>query len=118
MATGKIYFHSPCFDGVVSAVLVWDFLEKRDGWVNTLLRTVNYGQRDLWLSERLEEPCAVVDFLYHPGAQFWADHHPTAFLTAAAQRDFDNREDSRLIYDATADSCAGLLWRRFDTEFG
>ena len=27
MATGRIYFHSPCFDGIVSAVLAWDFLD-------------------------------------------------------------------------------------------
>lgn len=118
MATGKIYFHSPCFDGIVSAVLVWDFLEKRDGWVNPLLHTVNYGQRDSWLSESLEEPCAVVDFLYHPGARFWSDHHLTTFLDASAEAHFAARRDAWLLYDAGADSCAGLLWRRFHVDFG
>lgn len=119
MATGKIYFHSPCFDGIVSAVLVWDFLEKRDGWVSLVLRAVNYDKRDSWLRNPLEEPNAVVDFLYHPGAQFWADHHPTTFLTDAARRDFfGKRENQRLIYDPGAGSCAALLWDRLYKLFG
>jgi hypothetical protein len=118
MATGKIYFHSPCFDGIASAVLAWDFLEKRDGWVAPLLQTVGYEQRGGWLKESLEPPCAVVDFLYHPGAQFWADHHLTTFLDASTKADFTARADRHLIYDAAADSCAGLLWRRLYTDFG
>jgi hypothetical protein len=118
MATGKIYFHSPCFDGIASAVLAWDFLEKRDGWIAPLLRSVNYERRGVWLREALEPPCAVVDFLYHPGAQFWADHHLTTFLDASARADFAARRDERLLYDAAADSCAGLLWRRLHTDFG
>jgi hypothetical protein len=121
MATGKIYFHSPCFDGIVSAVLAWDFLEKTDGWVNPTLRPVNYEQRESWLRDVLEEPSAIVDFLYHPDAQFWADHHGTAFLTGAARRDFEekqDRRDRRLIYDAAAGSCAALLWDRFYSAFG
>src|SRR5437870_4682611 len=118
MATGKIYFHSPCFDGVVSAVLAWGFLEKTDGWVNPVLRMVNYGQRESWLSEGVEAPSAIVDFLYHPNAQFWADHHSTTFLTEAARRDFDTRQNQRLIYDRNAGSCAALLWDRLYKVFG
>jgi hypothetical protein len=79
---------------------------------------VNYGQRDVWLSEQLEPPCAVVDFLYHPGAQLWADHHLTTFLGASAQAHFAARRDGWLLYDAAADSCAGLLWRRLHADFG
>ena len=118
MATTRIYFHSPCFDGIASAVLVWDFLEKRDGWVRPALHPVNYGQRDSWLGESLDDPSAVVDFLYHPRAQFWADHHSTTFLAEASRREFESKKDDRRIYDANAGSCALLLWDRIYKIFG
>lgn len=118
MATGSLYFHSPCFDGIVSAVLAWDFLGVRDGWTNPALRPVNYDLRETWLSQRLEGPAAVVDFLYHPDAELWADHHPTAFLTETARADFEERKNGRLIYDHGAASCAALLWERLYKVFG
>jgi hypothetical protein len=116
--TGSLYFHSPCFDGIVSAVLAWDFLDVQDGWTNPALRPVNYDLRETWLSQRLEQPAAVVDFLYHRGIEFWADHHPTAFLTRTARADFEKRENARLIYDQGAGSCAALLWERLYKVFG
>jgi hypothetical protein len=117
MATGTIYFHSPCFDGIVSAVLVWDFLEQRDGWVGPVLVPVNYDARPAWARQWLKRPNAVVDFLYHPRAGFWADHHATAFLTPEMRDDFERRGDGRLIYDAGAGSCAALLWDRLYKQF-
>ncbi|HEV8640704.1 MAG TPA: hypothetical protein VGV13_06375 [Methylomirabilota bacterium] len=118
MAAPSLYFHSPCFDGIASAVLAWDFLETRGDWTNPILRAVNYDQRGHWLTSPLKAPAAVVDFLYHPNASFWADHHLTTFLDAAAQAHFSGRREPWLLYDAEADSCAGLLWRRFLADFG
>jgi hypothetical protein len=118
MADGHIYFHSPCFDGIASAVLSWDFLEARRGWTLPALRPVNYDRRETWLRSPLVQPCAVVDFLYHPAAQFWADHHLTAFLTDLARRHFEERRGPDLHYDARAGSCAMLLWEHLATAFG
>lgn len=118
MTTQSLYFHSPCFDGIVSAVLAWDFLAVRDGWTDPTLRPVNYDRRETWLSEGLEQPAAVVDFLYHPDCEFWADHHPTTFLTDTARDDFEKRKNARLTYDCVAASCATLLWERLYKEFG
>ena len=54
-----------------------------------------------------------MDFLYHPQAEFWADHHRTAFLSAAAKEDFDRRkQEFRLFFDPRASSCASLLFRK------
>jgi hypothetical protein len=115
--TAVVYFHSPCFDGIVSAVLTWDFAEAVLGWKVGELRPVNYQRRSSWLSERLSQPSAVVDFLYHPQAMFWADHHSTTFLSAEAERDFEQRGSPYLIYDDTADACAQLLWDRLERDF-
>src|SRR5206468_3131423 len=58
------------------------------------------------------------DFLYHPQATFWADHHSTTFLSAEAERDFVRRGSPYLIYDDGADACAQLLWDRLERAFG
>lgn len=114
---GHLYFHSPCFDGIVSAVVAWDFLEAKQGWTVTALHAVNYGLREQWLSSTLETPCAIVDFLYHSRANFWADHHLTSFLDENAENDFERRRNPSLIYDDHASSCAKLLWDHFAQAF-
>lgn len=112
-----LYFHSPCFDGIVSAVLTWDFLQSKLDWTDVNLRSVNYELKDRWLSSDLETPCAIVDFLYHPQAEFWADHHLTSFLTKNAREDYEHRQGQMLIYDDHAGSCAALLWRHLRDAF-
>jgi len=106
---GHLYFHSPCFDGITSAVLTFDFLHSKRNWFSIMLHTVNYNLRENWLSLTLKKPCAVVDFLYHPQADYWADHHLTTFLNEDARKDFELRNNQNLVYDKNADSCARLL---------
>lgn len=118
MPEATLYFHSPCFDGIASAVVARDFLEGRFGLRVGLLRAVNYDQRATWLASPLNEPAVVVDFLYHRAAAFWADHHLTAFLDDSMRSDVGPSTQRILIYDATAPSCAGLLWREIDHRFG
>lgn len=113
-----IYFHAPCFDGIVSAVLMWDFLSSAGKYREIQLDGVNYDLKERWLSDRLRKPCAVVDFLYHPDVEYWADHHVTTFLTESAEVHFRRRHTPRLVYDSTAPSCARLLWRHLRTAFG
>lgn len=118
MPVATLYFHSPCFDGIASAVLARDFLETHMGWQAPALRPVNYDRRSTWLATPLDEPAAVVDFLYHPTAAFWADHHLTAFLDDTMRSRFARTRERMLIYDASAPSCASLLWRELDRRFG
>lgn len=117
MERATLLFHSPCFDGIVSALITSDFLRHREGWPEPDLRHVNYDLRATWLTERFFEPTAVVDFLYHPDAAFWADHHRTTFLSDEMRLDFERRRGSRILYDSGADSCAGFLWRELDKKF-
>jgi hypothetical protein len=115
---GCVHFHSPCFDGIVSAVIVTDFLEAQRGWVEPVFRAVDYDLRATWLATPLPESSAVVDFLYHPDARFWADHHQTAFLDDRVRQHYEERKDPDLIYDARANSCADLLSDRLAQTFG
>ena len=110
MRNSTVYFHYPCFDGLISAVIAAEFLESHEGWHITDFEPVDYTLRDAWLSTDLKRPAAVVDFLYHPQAEFWADHHQTSILTSAAKEDFNRRKHrSSVLFDVRAKSCASPL---------
>lgn len=112
MKSATLYFHYPCFDGLVSCVLAWEFLEKHKGWNITEFCPANYTVRDTWLSQALKTPCGIVDFLYHPSAEFWADHHQTSMLNEETKADFLRRKATNcLLFDDQAASCASLLFR-------
>jgi hypothetical protein len=113
-----LYFHCPCFDGIVSCVLAWDFFETAQNRSVAEIHPVNYDSQPTWLSTSLAGFAAVVDFLYHPQAQFWADHHVTTFLTSEAREDFERRKSPWLVYNKAIGSCALLLWNHFADVFG
>src|SRR5258708_7656865 len=114
-----LYFHSPCFDGVISCVIASDYLETNSGWEFEQFCPVDYSARSGWLASPLHSPCAVVDFLYHPQAAFWADHHPTTFVSDDARNDFDKRKNREpLLFNDQFGSCAKLLWERLAESFG
>ena len=104
-----LYFHSPCFDGLISAVLLHDYLGT-GGYERVDLHPVNYHLNDTWASSRLELPAAVVDFLYHPDATIWFDHHATTFLSESFEEDYRRRRDSLVVFDGRSPSCALLIW--------
>ncbi len=114
---GLVYFHSPCFDGIVSAILTSDFLRNYVEWAHTDIEAVDYDLKSSWLSIPFEEQVAVVDFLYHPKTAFWADHHSTTFLNDTVQNDYLQNKDAFHIFDSEADSCAELLWWHFKNVF-
>jgi hypothetical protein len=110
----RLCFHAPCFDGIVSCVLALDFLERGEGRKVERLEPVSYEQRETWLANS-DGPMAVVDYLFHPGAVFWADHHLTTFLSPQARECYEagrrDRHKRWWWYDPSASSCASLLWR-------
>jgi hypothetical protein len=82
-----IYFHDD-FDGRASAAVMLDFLRSRG---DDILHYVpmdfdiqeQYLKDDFFTVHKFfrgkRNPAVVVDFLYHPKAAFWFDHHTTAF---------------------------------------
>ncbi len=110
--SGSLYFHAPCFDGIASAVLAWDYLENIRGWKRISLQPVNYHMKPRWANTDLERPAAIVDFLFHPDAEFWADHHPTTFVDPDwSAKSLQPKPGETFLYDPSSPSCAGLLWR-------
>ncbi|HEV8242249.1 MAG TPA: hypothetical protein VGS57_22975 [Thermoanaerobaculia bacterium] len=113
-----LYFHAPCFDGITSAALLHDFLRHHEGADSVELHTANYHLNPTWAQLELAAPASVVDFLYHPDAEIWFDHHPTTFLSPAFERDFASRRSSRRAYEPVATSCSLFLWRHLFDAFG
>jgi len=112
-----LYLHFPCFDGIVSGVLTALFLEKSRGWKFKAIQPVNYSLQKGWLNTPLPQRSAVVDFLFHPQAGFWADHHPTTFLNDGGRAKFEQNPHRSWIYDRSSGSCAALLWRTVGKVF-
>lgn len=106
-----IYLHFPCFDGVASAVLAGEALRVTGNLRLGRVIPVSYEMRREWLNLRLPKPSAIVDFLFHPDAAFWADHHSTTFVSESAKKQFESRSrTNRFLYDSSAASCASVLW--------
>jgi hypothetical protein len=108
----SVYLHFPCFDGVVSAVLACEYLQRTRGWTTHRIIPIDYDQKSTWAKRRLKKNSVVVDFLYHPDAAFWADHHETTFLSESLKVDYERRQSPDLLNDPTAQSCAQVLWRK------
>lgn len=113
MAPYHLYFHAPCFDGIVSAVLLHEFLSHQERH-DIVLHTVNYHLNATWAAGTLEGPAAVVDFLYHPDAQIWFDHHRTSFEPAELKHDYLQRQDPLVVYEPAYPSCSLLIWERLN----
>jgi hypothetical protein len=110
--SATIYLHFPCFDGIVSGALAVLFLGKLRGWRFDSINSVNYDLQANWLNTHLPQHSCVVDFLYHPEAEFWCDHHTTTFLNSTLRTDFAARPKTLQIYDQESRSSARLLWNR------
>ena len=113
----KIYFHAPCFDGLISAVIAREYLTKTQNWVEPEMLPVTYHRDDWWLRQNLQGYSAVLDFMYHPDARFWVDHHGSTFKQTEdlneMRRHYENsRTDTSrtLVYDPTYPAGAKLLW--------
>jgi hypothetical protein len=110
--SATIYLHFPCFDGIVSGALAILFLGKLRGWRFDSINAVNYDLQANWVNTHLPQHSCVVDFLYHPEAEFWCDHHTTTFLNSTLRANFAAREKTLQIYDHQSRSSARLLWNK------
>ncbi len=102
-----IHYHRD-FDGMVSgavlAAILIDRFGERVEW-----KSVNYDQRRDWESFGAGTRFAIVDFHFHPRAEYWFDHHPTTFLTPELRAQY--APSARWAWDETSPSCPPLILR-------
>jgi len=72
-------------------------------------QSVNYDQRKNWESFEEGRRFAIVDFHFHPRAEYWFDHHPTTFLSEELRAAYKPSE--RWNWDETSPSCPPLILR-------
>ncbi len=110
----RIHYHRD-FDGMVSAaVLAWAL--ERAGRGRPTWRSINYDQREDWPAFETGKRFAIVDFHFHPRAEFWFDHHPTTFLTEELRAKY--QPSDRWHWDETSPSCPPIILRHAHEHWG
>jgi oligoribonuclease NrnB/cAMP/cGMP phosphodiesterase (DHH superfamily) len=109
-----IHYHRD-FDGMVSAAILATILKSQHG-ESTTWRSVNYDQRTDWLRFEEGRRFAIVDFHFHPRAEYWFDHHPTTFLTPELRAQY--RPTDRWQWDEKSPSCPPLILRHAREHWG
>jgi hypothetical protein len=119
-----IYFHND-LDGLASAALMLNFLRSRGDRIEHYV-PVDFRLRRHWLKDNFfadhklikgkQNGAIVVDFLYHPKAVFWFDHHPTTFQ----RKDWrDNFKQSKYFnWNPKYKSCYSLVLDSLTKNFG
>lgn len=118
-----IYFHND-FDGRASAAVVLAFLRSRGDDIEHFT-PVDYDLLPHWLDEHFFEkhklfkgrrnPPIIVDFLYHPKAAFWFEHHPTTFKKESWRKGF--RPSKFKTLRAEYASCTHLVYDHLKKNF-
>ncbi len=109
-----IHYHRD-FDGIVSAAILSLLLRKGFG-ESPRWRSVNYDQRKDWNGFQSGLRFAIVDFHFHPRAEFWFDHHPTTFLSPELRAAYAPSE--RWRWDESSPSCPPLILRHAREHWG
>lgn len=86
----EIYFHND-FDGIASAAVMLNFLRSRGDQI-IKFNPIDFKIKPKWPTIEFKNPAIIVDFLYHPKATFWFDHHPTTFLKDDWRKNFKNSQ--------------------------
>ncbi len=104
------------FDGMVSAAVLSHALRSVRGEHDQRIESVNYDQRADWDNFCAGQRFALVDFHFHPRAEYWFDHHPTTFLSPELRAAFEPSQ--RWAWDATSPSCPPLILAHAATHWG
>jgi hypothetical protein len=108
-----IHYHRD-FDGMVSAAILAHCLRglgENPGWAG-----LNYDQRADWANFQAGKRFAIVDFHFHPRAEYWFDHHPTTFLSSELRALYAPSE--RWRWDESSPSCPPIILRHAREHWG
>ncbi len=104
------------FDGMVSAAVLAHALRTVRDEENIRIESVNYDQRAGWATFSEGQRFAVVDFHFHPRAEYWFDHHPTTFLDEDLRAQYELND--RWNWDEASPSCPPLILRHAEQRWG
>jgi len=110
----RIYYHRD-FDGMVSAAVLATILTERKH-ERVEWESVNYDQRSNWESFAASQRFAIVDFHFHPRAEYWFDHHPTTFLSPELRSAYQPSENWQ--WDEASPSCPPLILAHAERHWG
>lgn len=111
-----IYYHND-FDGRASAAVMLAFLRSRGDEIEGYF-PLTYGAHEHLFDRNAfagKNPAIIVDFMYHPGAAWWFDHHPTAFKKPEWKKHF--RPDKQHRLDPKYPSCTHLVYASLVKDF-
>ncbi len=114
MTSYHLYFHDDA-DGITSSAIMLNFLRGRGDEIidfNPIEYRANLKAE--WASYKFGKPFILLDFMFHPEADWWIDHHQTAFIDPDWENNFKN--DNQHHYDPEFGSCAGLLLKFLRTH--
>lgn len=109
-----IYFHGNCFDGIASSAVLFDFFKKRGDKIKDFY-SVGYYLKSNWDKFNIEKPAIVVDFLYHPEADWWFDHHENPFIKNEWKKNFKNSKFK--YWDKNSKSSAFMILNNLVKNF-
>ena len=112
-----IYHHND-FDGIAGASIFAKFLSLKDNLPFSQFEfiAVDYDIKNDWISKNLNHPCAIIDFLYHPGSDWWFDHHESTFLNNAFYLK-SYKHSLKKHWDTKFLSCPSLILAHFEKYY-
>src|SRR5262245_45102764 len=108
-----IHYHRD-FDGMVAGAILAHCLRARGNEVRWA--GLNYDQRADWEHFQDGRRFAIVDFHFHPRAEYWFDHHSTTFLTPELRAQY--RENEVWRWDPSSPSCPPIILKHADKHWG
>jgi len=120
----RILYHGNCFDGVSSAAIFTKFYKSKiHGDAEISYTPVMHRAGNAFDADQFDgDENAIVDFKYSPDQRltWWFDHHQSAFLSEADERNFLADTSGKKFLDTKSASCAEFIARiakeKFDFE--
>ena len=105
------------FDGMVSAAVLASILGSARGEDDCRWASVNYDQRKDWENFERGRRFAIVDFHFHPRAEYWFDHHPTTFLSPELREAYGTIERDHEAADRLIDGAGQITNTKYTVQF-
>ena len=110
----NLYFHND-FDGIASTAILMNFLKAKGDKIAAFYPVQYPINFKAWEKISFKKPTIIVDFIYHPKAKIWFDHHPTAFIKDSWRKNF--RAKKLLRWDCDYKSCSSLILDSLKKDF-